>query len=136
MIKERAESFIRDTLGCQCPVELFQELTDEVELTAGPLFSAFSQADSSLIPFLDRVLSVGGRLLVVVTRSREKTPLLRLLAAGKAVRDSWGFNRLRVVVIFPDEQPGSVNIAPYGLDDRTHLHFLGSTGRSGVEIEA
>jgi len=135
MIKEQAESFIRDTLGCQCPAELFQELADEVELSAGPLFRAFSQADSSLIPFLDRVLSVGGRLLVVVTRSREKETLLRLLAAGKVVRDNLGFNRLRVAVIFHGEQPGSVNIAPNGLDDRTHLHFLGSTGRSGVELE-
>ena len=135
MIKEQAESFIRDTLGCQCPAELFQELTDEVELSAGPLFSAFSQADSSLIPFLDRVLSVGGRLLVVVTRSREKGTLLSLLAAGKVVRDNLGFNRLRVAVIFHGEQPGSVNIVSSGLDDRTHLHFLGSTERSGVEIE-
>ena len=135
MIKEQAESFIRDTLGCQCPAELFNELTDEVELSAGALFSAFSQADSSLIPFLDRVLSVGGRLLVVVTRSREKETLLRLLAAGKIVRDNLGFNRLRVAVIFPGERPESVNIAPCDLDDRTHLHFLGSTERSGVEIE-
>ena len=124
MIKEQTESFIRDTLGCQCPAELFQELTDEVELTAGLLFSAFSQADESLVPFLDRILSVGGRLLVVVTRSCEQETLFRLLAAGKIVRDNLGFNRLRVAVIFPGELPETVNIAPCDLDNRIHLHFI------------
>jgi len=124
MIREQAELFIRDTLGCKCPPELFQDLTEEVELSGGPLYEAFSLTDKSLSPLIDRVFSVGGRLLVVVTRSFEKETVLRFLEAGKGVRDQMGFNRFRLVVMIPAGQVETLVAMPAHFDDRVHLHFL------------
>ena len=124
MIREQAELFIRDTLGCECPPELFQDLADEVELSDGPLYGAFSLTDESLLPLMDRVFSVGGRLLVVVTRSFERETVLRFLEAGKGVRDQMGFNRFRLVVMAPDGQDETLAAMPAHFDDRVHLHFV------------
>ena len=126
MIKERAESFIRDTLGCQCPAELFQELGQETELSEGPLFRAFRQHDSAMSPVIDRIFSVGGRLLVVVARVRYREAILRLLEAGLSVRDSMGFNRFRLVIFSPVEIPHEDVAVPSHLDDRVHLHVIAS----------
>ena len=123
MIREQAERFIRDTLGCQCPPELFQNLADEVELSDGPLYSAFSLTDKGLLPFMDRVFSVGGRLLVVMTRSFEKEIILRFLEAGRDVRDHMGFNRYRLVVMTPTDVQVAGDAILAHFDDRVHLHF-------------
>jgi hypothetical protein len=123
MIREQAELFIRDTLGCECPPELFQDLGDEVELSDGPLYGAFSHADKSLLPLMDRVFSVGGRLLVVMTRSLERETVLRFLEAGKGVRDQMGFNRFRLVVMAPADVQVADDAILAPFDNRVHLHF-------------
>jgi hypothetical protein len=124
MIREQAELFIRDTLGCECPPELFQDLGDEVELSDGPLYRAFSLVDEGLLPLMDRVFSVGGRLLVVMTRSFERETVLRFLEAGKGVRDQMGFNRFRLVVITAKPKDIQDITVPAHYDDRVHLHAL------------
>ncbi len=126
MIREQAELFIRDTLGCECPPELFQDLGDEVELSDGPLYRAFSLVDEGLLPLMDRVFSVGGRLLVVMTRSFERKTVLRFLEAGKDIRDRMGFNRFRLVIFSPVEIPHEDVAVPSHLDDRVHLHVIAS----------
>ena len=66
MTPEKATEFIRDTLGCQCPPELFEDLRQETELSRGPLYAAFKRENTEIIPLVDRIFSVGGRLLVAV----------------------------------------------------------------------
>ncbi len=123
MIREQAELFIRDTLGCKCPPELFQDLADEVELSDGPIYGAFSLTDKSLLPLMDRAFSVGGRLLVVMTRSFERETILRFLEAGRDVRDDMGFNRFRLVVMTPTNVQIAGDAILAHFDDRVHLHF-------------
>lgn len=128
MTCDQAISFIRDTLGCRRPPELFQDLTNEVDLSGSLLYDAFSAIDQGLPPFLDRILSVGGRLLVVVTRASDKETVYRMLEAGMAVRDNQGFNRFRLVVMASaGRQMIDEELSVY-LDDRVHLHILDLRG--------
>ncbi|MDF1535916.1 MAG: hypothetical protein P1S46_05360 [bacterium] len=120
----QAITFIRDTLGCRCPEELFRGIRNEVDLTEGPLFAAFTSVEPGLVHYLDRVLAVGGRLLVAVTRVSDSKTVSRMLEAGRVVRDSQGFNRFRLVVMVPvDRQPVEKTV-PAHFDDRIHLHIL------------
>jgi hypothetical protein len=124
MIKEKAELFIRGTLGCQCPEKLFEELGEEVELSNGPLFSALSRVDEELPSLTDRIFSVGGRLLVIVIRSSSKEIIQRFLDAGREVRDSLGFNRFRLAVFVAGPVEEKMTIVPDHPDERIHLHLL------------
>jgi hypothetical protein len=132
MIREQAELFIRDTLGCKCPPELFQDLADEVELSDGPLYGSFSLTDKSLLPLMDRAFSVGGRLLVVMTRSLERETILSFLEAGRDVRDHMGFNRFRLVVMTPAKMHEKDFAVQDHFDSRVHLHLLDMFGSGRV----
>ena len=107
--------FVRDTLGCGCP----DEVLDRIDV--------FTRPDEALTE-----LRVGGRLLVHVRPFPEVTgldeSLSRWLGAGVALRDRFGFNRFRLVLLTTDPE-GQRNAAEtrfqcLGADSKTHLHLI------------
>lgn len=110
------EVFIRDTLGCQCPDRVFEDL--ECESGAGRLFAALGPA----APLVDRVIRCADRLLVLES-SRITTPeeAARLVAAGHALRDQLHLNRVRLAIhgfAMPEAE------LLRGHDERVHVHWL------------
>ena len=106
--------FVRGTLGCECPDEVFQSI-------------AIDHTDSHTR------LVVGNRLLIYVLESSSgKTPgkaLARLAERGLADRNAARLNRFRMVIASP--QPtlaladAKANFAgSVGDDDRAHLHVI------------
>ena len=108
------EHFIRSTLGCKCPDEVFQSV-------------AIDRADSHIR------LMIGNRLLIYVLeiapgRTAAKA-VSRLTEQGLADRNAEHLNRFRLVVasaqptlILADAKASFAGAA--GADDRAHLHVL------------
>jgi len=121
--KSVIKTFVRETLGCQCP--------DEV-------FSVIQYSHPVDIPFcsvgIARVV-IGDRLLLYILETDSPSiiehDLPILLAEGKQERDQRGYNRLRLVLV------AAVPLATQALaetvfnaqtirDDRVHLHVTGA----------
>jgi hypothetical protein len=111
-------SFIRCTLGCDCPDEVLRSIHCS---TAHPA--------SGCPPPATR-LDVGGRLLVYVLRPGSEhlaTTVAAAIAAGVGERDRLGFNRFRLVIADDDPEPlrtaaEDAFAACPERDDKTHLH--------------
>jgi hypothetical protein len=112
--------FVRHTLGCACPDEVFNVIDS----------SNGSQASGSCY---DSRLRVGKRLLIYLLTvegpERLAVKLPQALSAGKRERDARGFNRFRAVLVAADR--ASITGPAQRLfeawvekDDRTHLHVV------------
>ena len=112
--------FVRGTLGCQCPDDVFRSITVESREPVGgsPPFTR---------------LSVGHRLLVYLARPGPEDTLATWIAGlvrmGQAERDAAGYNRFRLVVpaVHADQHAASarrVFAETIGQDDRAHLHIV------------
>ena len=114
--------FIRQTLGCACPDEVFRS----VDVRRAVRLNSFI--------VLDSVIIVGDRLLVYVADAgsagcvEEHLPVL--IAAGRRERDGKGLNRFRLVLAA--EAPGDVRESAErqfeglrGNDEKVHLHVIG-----------
>jgi hypothetical protein len=118
--KDNIKLFVRETLGCTCPDEIFERIDcrADVNLPGGIA--------------LDYRIDVGGRLLVFalgIDRFDSIASALPLLvSAGIEDRDNHGFNRIRLVLLTetPDRLWDKVfdlfNSLP--TDDKTHLHLI------------
>jgi hypothetical protein len=113
------ERFVRGTLGCQCPDEVF------LDVEVSPL--ALPGGGSG------RRLVIGGRLLIHVVAAPEQPELpLRLeelATAGRDERDRRGLNRFRLVIGMPAAAGGATSLEQrfrraLGGDQRAHLHVL------------
>ena len=122
---ERAsiERFVRDTLGCRCPDEVFESIT--VRPASSP---------ESAEPYTRLV--VGSRLLIYVLESpgQRAAPATveRLARRGLSERDEHGFNRFRLVVgCDPAARvPGELAAGFASItdnDDRAHLHVIAAS---------
>ena len=114
-------SFVRATLGCGCPEEVFRDL--RIRLHPRGFLG---------LP-VEGVLEVGGRLLVVVCTPeawRDVAQVLpTLLAAGQRIRDGAGFNRLRIVVPTARTEAVASSLGPRfsrlaDADGRSFLHVV------------
>ena len=114
------ERFVRGTLGCGCPDEVFRTVSLS-RLPAVPGRPAVLQ------------LLIGSRLLIHVAAAPAEPSaagwLEQLAANGRAARDRHGYNRFRLAVV------GVVTTAPaaelearfaraLARDERAHLHLL------------
>ena len=108
------EHFIRSTLRCKCPDEVFQSVT-------------IDRADSHAR------LVIGNRLLIYVLEAAAVhaagKAVCRLTGQGLADRNALRLNRFRLVVasaqptqVLADAKAGFAKAA--GDDDRAHLHVL------------
>ena len=114
------ERFVRGTLGCQCPDEVFRHVE------VGPLPLPAGRGTG-------RRLVIGDRLLIHIVEAPERLDapdwLERLAAAGRDERDGRGYNRFRLVVATPTAagDPSALEgrfTRVLGADDRAHLHVL------------
>jgi hypothetical protein len=121
MMNASVERFVKGTLGCECPDEVFvnTEVLGRIVLGGGLT--------------IDAVITVGDRLLVYVLKARPSPALgkdtLRLLKTGRIERDIRNLNRFRLVLYTQD--PDSVRPEAekaYGacaeVDDKMHVHVI------------
>ncbi len=120
---DRLTSFVRGTLGCGCPDEVFSEIVVRVMAADNPAPVRLA-------------IEVGGRLLVHVIEGGPALDDPRLISKvvedGVRRRDEGGFNRLRLVVAVggPDGVGETLRRrfdAVSSRDERTHLHILPSS---------
>ena len=117
------KSFVREELGCGCPDEVFREIRIEQ-----------NRHGFQGLP-IDCLVTIGGRLLIGVClwerlHNGMVPEIKKILAAGKQLRDSAGFNSFRLVVVSeePDRMVDTILEqlpALKGLDDRVHWHVVG-----------
>ena len=115
--KEAIISFVRETLGCQCPQEVFEH----IDIAHNP------ERDIKLR------INVGGRLLIYVEEIEDPDSpddtLEKLIRAGIEERDSTGLNRFRLVVPVEDLKSIKDTLmekfdAIRRGDEKAHLHVL------------
>ena len=120
--RDPIERFVRGTLGCGCPDEVFEHLViSQVPAIAGrpPIVQ----------------LQVGSRLLIHVVSPPDGAAangwIEQLAANGRAARDRHGYNRFRLVIASPAPPTAARAIqdrfarAIIG-DEKAHLHFVDS----------
>jgi hypothetical protein len=118
--KAAIERFVRGTLGCQCPDEVFRHV--EVDALALPGGGGTGQR-----------LVIGDRLLIHLVAASGRPDLLarieELATAGRDERDRHGYNRFRLVIAMPAAVGDAASLGQrfsraLNGDDRAHLHVL------------
>lgn len=112
--------FVRDTLGCGCPEEVFRSIDVREQVPLG---------GTIVLPF---ALVIGNRLLIYVihadTPGVVRKNLEFLVQAGTQERDRKNLNRFRLVVVTDDSATGSVSRDLFhrlpGKDEKVHLHVI------------
>jgi hypothetical protein len=114
--------FVRHTLGCGCPDEVFEHIRIDTQPEA---FNGLP---------VDYLIDIGGRLLVAVCISADWRQLRQSLAAivhnAREYRDRNGFNRFRLVVAAEETQTAQAALqvqfesAIADGDEKIHLHVL------------
>jgi hypothetical protein len=118
--RQSIEHFVRTTLGCQCPDEVFESIA--IERAPTP---------DTALPCTRLV--IGDRLLIYIheTQSARATTaaVSRLAKQGLAERDAKQYNRYRLVLasahptqVLDDAGTSFASVA--GTDERAHLHVL------------
>lgn len=117
------ERFVRQTLGCQCPDEVFRSITVDAG-TAPAAEVSFTR------------LAIGDRLLIYIVESQPGAQIadavVELARLGRAERDERGYNRFRLVIAAAEpkqlaEAAATRFAARSGADERAHLHVVAAT---------
>ncbi|MEW6052779.1 MAG: hypothetical protein AB1552_03175 [Nitrospirota bacterium] len=116
---EEIKTFVRNTLGCGCPDEVFRIIECQSSLRVHDIV-------------LRSRLNIGNRLLIYIAEIDDtdviKEVLPILVDAGKKERNRLGFNRLRIVVAA--HSPEKIRNAAEALfssankDEKIHLHII------------
>jgi hypothetical protein len=118
--RDSIEQFVRVTLGCKCPDEVFDSVS--IERAGG---------DAGTTGYVR--LTIGDRLLVYVIAARASDvsaeTISMLARTGLAERESRGLNRFRLVLSRSGDEALAegtrrVFAAVAGADDRAHLHMI------------
>lgn len=120
MKKKDIKLFVRRTLGCACPEEVFDRIECRSDVSSG----------CGIV--LDYEIDVGGRLLVFVLilgQAEAVEPVVTaLVRAGTEKRDREGFNRIRLVLLSDDPEAVSKTafeaFESLDTDEKVHLHVL------------
>ena len=116
--RQQIKHFVRETLGCTCPDEVFKQIR---------------QLDqSALFDTADAVYDIGSRLCIAVYVPANWRDLVQklgqLVAEGMQYRDQHGFNRFRLVIACSDDdavtQLSQVFEALPETDEKVHLHVI------------
>ena len=115
--------FVRGTLGCKCPDEVFQSVALD------------RQQDHTRLMIGDRLLIY---VVEVATDSAAGKSVSLLASRGLEDRNSKRLNRFRLVVATPEptprlEEAKAAFAAVAGNDDRAHLHLI-ATGQLPAEL--
>jgi len=109
--RKAIEHFVRVTLGCKCPDEVFRSIA--LEHVGG-------QGDDDA----HAKLTIGDRLLIYVLEPGNRASpmaVTRIMRMGRNERDARGLNRFRLVIA-SSRQDDFAGVARD--DDRTHLHVV------------
>ena len=119
MNEKEIKVFIRETLGCGCPEEVFQYMDYQSNIMSGDVL-------------LRARINVGNRLLIYVVdvekRESIRNILSRLIDIGKKERDDLGFNRFRLVLA--SDNMNEIRRTSEDLfrdsvkDEKVHLHIV------------
>jgi hypothetical protein len=117
---EKLKTFVKETLGCACPEEVFSYLKckNNVPLHYG----------TELL----RKINIGNRLLIYVVEVNDQDSVSLLLPflfnTGKKERDDAGFNRFRLVIatdrVREIKDSADTIMKTAVKDDRVHLHIV------------
>lgn len=114
------KEFVRNTLGCNCPEEVFQKIDCKSAVII----------DENIV--LDYEINIGNRLLIFAAGLNEVDSLevfiTKLVQAGMKKRDDNKFNRFRLVLLTAkvDDIMESAQRIFNSLitDDKVHLHVI------------
>jgi len=119
MSDDKIKRFVKKTLGCGCPEEVFQYIDCQYDIKVED------------VPLKARI-NIGNRLLIYVSEVSNtetiKISLAHIVAIGKKERDDMGFNRFRLVLAA--EKIDEIKPAAERLfndidnDDKVHLHVI------------
>jgi len=118
--KNTITEFVRNTLGCNCPEEVFQYIDCH----------SIENIDENIVPAYE--INIGNRLLIFAAAIDEvdslRPVLSKLVHAGINKRDEKKFNRFRLVLLTaPDidiaEQAAEI-FGSLAVDDKVHLHVI------------
>jgi len=119
--KSAIEKFVRQSLGCSCPPEVF----DIINVEHNPV--AYGKVQPGYL------LIIGGRLLVYVIEIKDwksyEGKLEQIFNWGREKRDTGGFNRFRLVVATSDIEAARQKLLQqfdslFVSDKRLHLHVI------------
>lgn len=112
LMNGKVKEFVRNTLGCQCPEEVFEKIEVGSEVKA---------ADYTI----EKRINIGDRLLVYIVDGDklQYDDLKNLITVGKEERDNSDFNRFRLVVLSDDES--SLGLEELVKDyEKVHIHLI------------
>ena len=117
----KIKAFVRQTLGCTCPEEVFDFVDCQRDIELPPQI------------LLTNKINIGNRLLIYIVETddiiftRIKLPVIFQL--GKKERDSKAFNRVRVVIVI--DKVDEIKLIAENIfknlpdkDDKMHLHLI------------
>jgi hypothetical protein len=114
------KEFVRKTLGCNCPEEVFQYIDCRT----------FSGIGGNILPAYE--INIGNRLLILAAGIDETDSLRRILSklvqAGIKKRNEKKFNRFRLVLLTTSEndlaEQASEIFDSLATDEKVHLHVI------------
>jgi hypothetical protein len=112
--------FVRNTLGCNCPEEVFQYIDCRTIVNI----------DENIAPAYE--INIGNRLLIFAAEINEVDSLryviTKLVRAGINKRDEKKFNRFRLVLLTAGEidiaEQASEIFSSLNTDEKAHLHVI------------
>ena len=113
------KTFVREELGCKCEDSVFNQIVIGMP-------SIFPGEN----PGWDMQIMIGFRLLIsIVPVKRIKSideDIVKILQAGKEIRDQLGLNRFRLVLLGDVEKElyEACQRRAHKLDDRIHVHVI------------
>ena len=120
-MKEKIKSFVKDTLGCTCPEEVFRHIEHAENIPIQENLKVAHRID------------VGVRLLIYVYKVERLTDVLEdipeLIQHGQRAKENGGYNRFRLVLV-SDDKEGVAGVATKVFDtlekeENIHLHVIG-----------
>lgn len=117
--KEAIARFVRESLGCQCPDEIFEQIEAAYGIKVGG------------IPILARIV-IGNRLLIFVIELTSHSPsapsIEKLIHAGKNERNGRGLNRFRLVIVSEDADFNRILVKKFDTEEanveKIHFHIV------------
>ena len=120
-MKDSIIKFVKQTLGCQCPDEVFSHIECEQDI----------HLDNDIV--LNARINAGNRLLIYIVEASDvlfiKENLSSMIKGGKKEQEKQGFNRFRLVLacdnanlLSPDADKLFDELKAG--DDKMHLHLI------------
>lgn len=118
--KEKIKTFVKHTLGCACPEEVFEYINCQSNI----------KLNDDIV--LSNKINIGNRLLIYVIETNNpgsiKNNLPFLINTGKTERDNLRFNRFRLVLVTDtlDEIKATAEsiFNTINKDEKVHLHVV------------